>query len=284
MLSLEKNQQKREIDLLLSSSGVRAPCFVGALKGIKEKGYHIQRIAGTSGGAIIAAAYALDLDTEKLLRGSTEIPYETFRDFKLRNLLSLKNPSIYTGKHLDKYYQSIYGEATLKDFKIDCRIAVVTIAGRQRKILTAETHPDLPVWKAVRMSSTIPFIFPWCDLDGEPVTDGGLVTGLADMFPDKERPIVALRPRADHRLRKAIHNFQGRSVLLWNYIKIVAEYLADAVDEQHIPDKEWGRTIVIPTLEIGGFNFNLTAEDVEKLVQSGYDAVIASELLPVLSE
>lgn len=280
MSSLEQIRQQADLDVVLSSSGVRAPCFVGGLKAIEEKGYRIQRIAGTSGGAIVAAGYALGRTTSELYELCKTIPYHQFRDFRIFNLFSLTNPSVYTGKGLDTYYQSLYGNATLKDFQIDCSISVVTIMGRQRRILTRESHPDMPVWKAVRMSSTIPFIFPWYDLEGEPVTDGSLVTGMYDIFPNVVRPIVALRPRADYFLKRSFQQVRGKTTFLWNYLRIVAEHFLDAIDSQHVPENEWSRTIIIPTFEVGGFNFNLSSDDIERLVQYGYDAVTVSNLLP----
>lgn len=283
MSFLEKAGRTANLDVVLSSSGVRAPCFIGGLRALEEKGYTIQRIAGTSGGAIVAAAYALGYSVQEMSELVKSIPYSKFRDFRISNLLSLINPSVYTGKGLDDYYKQIYGEATLKDFKIDCSISVVTIMGRQRRILTRESHPDMPVWKAVRMSSTIPFIFPWYDLEGEPVTDGALVTGMYDIFPHESRPIVALRPRSDYFLKRNIQEVRAKTTFLWNYLRIVAEHFLDAIDSQHVPENEWSRTVIIPTFEIGGFNFNLTPDDVERLVQYGYDAVSVSNLLPPVS-
>jgi hypothetical protein len=209
---------------------------------------------------------------------STTIPYNDMRDFKVKNLFSLQNPSVYTGNALDALYQHLFGEATLKDFVIDCKVSVVTIVGRHRILLDRESHPDLPVWQAVRMSSTIPFIFPYLSLDGMPVTDGGLVTSLFDIFPESPRPVIGLRPRADHGFKKTIQDVKVSKLFLWNYLKILAEYFIDAIDNQHVPEVEWNRTIVIPTFQLGGFNFYLSPEDVTQLIQYGYNAVMTSEL------
>ena len=268
------------IDLILSSSGVRAPCFIGALEAVLDKGYNIHRIAGTSGGAVIAAGYALGMSTQEMREMAPQIPYSKFKDFQIRNLLSLKNPSVYTGQELDKFYHSVFGDATLKDFKIDCLISVVTIIGKERKLISKETHPDMPVWEAVRMSSSIPFIFPYLELEGKAVTDGGLYTHMSDIFPDNIRPVICLRPRADHFIKKMVQDVKVHKLFIWNYLKIVAEYFVDAVDNQHVPDDEWGKTIVIPTFEIGGFNFDLDSQAISRLVQYGYNAVIISNLLP----
>lgn len=276
----KKKPPSSQVDVVLSSCGVRVPCFVGALSALETRGYEIQRIAGTSGGAIIAAAHSLGMGIPEMLEITARIPYDSFRDFKIRNLLSAKNPSVYTGKALDKFYQELFGEAQLKDFKKDCYISVVTIIGRNRIVLSKNTHPDLPVWEAVRMSSTIPFIFPYHELEGIPVTDGGLVTGIFDIFPDNQRTTIALRPKANYFLKRVVQDVQVDSMFIWNYLKVLAEYFLDAVDNQHVPQGEWEKTIVIPTFDIGGFSFNITPEEVQKLVWSGYNAVMEADVLP----
>ena len=276
-------QKKQEIDLVLSSSGARAPCFIGGIEGILEKGYEIKRIAGTSGGAIVAAGYALGKTTEELRRLAPSAPYDKFKDYGLRNLLSLTNPSVYTGQELDAYYQDIFGDAKLKDFQIDCRISVVTIIGRERIILDRESYPELYVWEAVRMSSTIPFIFPYLKLDGKALTDGGLITDMFDIFPDDLRIKIALRPRANHGIKKTIQDVKASKLFLWNYIKILAEYFLDAIDNQHVPEAEWNNTIVIPTELLGAFNFDIGPDDIVELMDFGLAAVRQSEILPDLS-
>jgi hypothetical protein len=277
-MSLWGKNKTKDIDLVLASSGVRAPCFIGAIAALEERNYNIRRIAGSSGGAIIAAGYALGMSMDEMREIAATIPYKQMRDFKIKNFCSLRNPSVYTGQALDKFLQGIYGDATLKDFQIDCKISVVTIIGRNRILVDRESHPDLPVWRAVRMSSTIPFIFPYLDLDGEPVTDGGLVTSMFDIFPGNVRPVIGLRPRADYNLKKTVQDVKAYKLFIWNYIKIIAEYFIDAVDNQHVPQVEWNRTIVIPTFELGGFNFYIGPEQINTLIQYGYNAVMTDEL------
>ncbi len=52
-MSLFKTRRvNKNIDVILSSSGVRAPCFIGGLDAILEKGYHIHRIVGQRDQAI----------------------------------------------------------------------------------------------------------------------------------------------------------------------------------------------------------------------------------------
>ncbi len=277
-MSLWRKPTSKEVDLVLSSSGVRAPCFIGGIAALEENQYIIKRIAGSSGGALVAAAYALGMSTQQMKEVALSVDYERFMDFSLSNLLSVRNPSVYAGQELDSFYQDLFGNATIKDFEIDCSISVVTIIGRKRILLDRDSYPNLPVWKAVRMSSTIPFIFPYLELGNVPVTDGGLVAGMFDIFPNSPRPVIGLRPRADRRLQKITRHLESDKLFIWNYLRILAEYFLDALDNQYIPRYEWNKTVMIPTFEVGGFNFSLNSDAVAKLIQSGYDATMAAQL------
>ncbi len=73
-----KIKKPKELDLVLSASGVRAPCFIGGIEAIQEKGYQIKRIAGSSGGAIIAAGVALGMTLDELKEIAPSTPCQKF--------------------------------------------------------------------------------------------------------------------------------------------------------------------------------------------------------------
>ena len=50
------------IGVALSGSGVLLGAHIGALKAVEQAGFTVAEIAGTSGGAVIAASYAAGLD------------------------------------------------------------------------------------------------------------------------------------------------------------------------------------------------------------------------------
>ena len=53
--------------LVLSGSGTRYPCFIGAVKRLLEEGLEIEEVCGTSGGGIIAAGLGWKYDKENPL-------------------------------------------------------------------------------------------------------------------------------------------------------------------------------------------------------------------------
>ena len=94
---------------------------------------------------------------------------------------------------------------------------------------------------------------------------------------------IALRPRANHGIKKTIQDVKASKLFLWNYILILIEFFLDAIDNQHVPEVEWKNTIIIPTGLLGAFNFNIGPEDIIKWMDYGLEAVRQSEILPDLN-
>lgn len=62
---MQDDEDKMKIDLVLSGGGVKGQGVVGAVVALAEAGYKIQRVAGTSAGAITAALVAAFLKKER---------------------------------------------------------------------------------------------------------------------------------------------------------------------------------------------------------------------------
>ena len=59
--------KNKKIKLVLSGSGTKYPCFVGAIKKLLEEGYEIEEVCGTSGGALVASGLASYYDSKNPL-------------------------------------------------------------------------------------------------------------------------------------------------------------------------------------------------------------------------
>lgn len=74
-----------------------------------------------------------------------------------------------------------------KDFGKTFTCVTYDLTKNKRENLHPDTHPDLPCITAVRLSSTVPFIFPPYLYDGSQYVDGGLVCNFpADLISDSE--------------------------------------------------------------------------------------------------
>ena len=72
----------RPIQVALSGSGFLLPVHVGALQAIEDAGYAISALSGTSGGAIVAAIYAVQQDAQKLADLVLATDWRPFMDFE----------------------------------------------------------------------------------------------------------------------------------------------------------------------------------------------------------
>lgn len=67
-----------KIDTVFSGGGVKAFAFIGVLQALYEKNIEIERVAGTSAGAIIAAFVAAGYQPDKLEQLFCELDLRSF--------------------------------------------------------------------------------------------------------------------------------------------------------------------------------------------------------------
>ncbi|MCH9730926.1 MAG: patatin-like phospholipase family protein [Actinomycetia bacterium] len=92
------NQQRLEADLVLSGGGVKGIGLMGAAVALKDAGYSIQRVSGTSAGSFVgaivaAAAHGDQLDGNQLRELALSVQYQKFRDSRSVGGLPLIGPA-----------------------------------------------------------------------------------------------------------------------------------------------------------------------------------------------
>src|SRR5690606_2979123 len=74
--------QERRIDVVLEGGGVKGIALVGALAVLEEAGFSVNRVAGTSAGAIVGELAAARMPTSKMVEVMQELDYRRFQDAK----------------------------------------------------------------------------------------------------------------------------------------------------------------------------------------------------------
>ena len=69
-----------KIDGVFSGGGVKAYAFMGALQSIEENNLQLERVAGTSAGAIVASFIAASYRTEEINQLLQELDLQQFLD------------------------------------------------------------------------------------------------------------------------------------------------------------------------------------------------------------
>lgn len=205
-------------NLVFKGGGIRGLAYAGALKVLEKNNIlqQIERVAGTSAGAITAALVSLRLSHAETLAAlhtldHTKVPQTRINNTKTSEIISalgLRNGDLVcTSRLLNEFgwYSSLYfyewlqdtiakfcdgnRKATFQDFKEkgfrDLFIIASNLSKHRAELFSYETTPHVAVADAVRMSMSIPFFFQALRFDGEKFGQGDIYIdgGLYDNFP-----------------------------------------------------------------------------------------------------
>jgi len=159
----------KNVALILSSGGARGFAHIGAIKVLKQHGYNITSVAGTSMGALVGAIYAA---------GQLEVFEEWVRTLDVMEVLKLTDISLSSkgfvkGKKIMEKLKEIVPERSIEELHIPyCAVATNFIKGEEK------VFKEGNLFNAIRASISIPTVFqPW-QIDGDYFVDGGLVNPI----------------------------------------------------------------------------------------------------------
>jgi NTE family protein len=296
-----------KINAVFEGGGVKGIALAGALAAAEKRGVEFHQVAGTSSGSIIASLVAAGYKAEEM-RGLIEgTPFSSFLqrsrlfDTKLIGPLArlFIKKGLYSGEALERWIYDLLlakGIRTFADLQPG-QLRIIASDISQRKLLVL---PDditqygldpkkLPVAKAVRMSTSIPYFFDPVVLrkpiskrvKGESfanqfiyIVDGGLLSNFPLWIFDKHE-----NPLLDQMMPTIGFQLVGRGASNPNVIhgpismlRALFSTMLDAHDERYIEAQNRFRTIKIPTFGVSVTDFDISREQSLELYESGYRA------------
>lgn len=159
----------KTISLVLSGGGARGLAHIGVFKALEELNIPVDNIAGTSMGAIIAALFAMGNNSQE----STEI-IKNYLPKSSKIDLTFPYIAISSGKRASMGLQYIFGENTrIEDLWINFFCVSTDLISQNLFI-----HQQGQVWKALRSSMSLPFIYPPVSYEDHLLLDGGVLNNL----------------------------------------------------------------------------------------------------------
>jgi EmrB/QacA subfamily drug resistance transporter len=177
----------RSLGLVLAGGGARAFAHLGVLLELEEAGYRVDRLAGASVGAIVAAQYAVGRD-------AAEVEEVCYREFVRRKPFSdwtLPRHSLARGARTRAGLKRTLGADTVLD-GLPRQLHVVSTDLLSR---TRQVHSSGGLAEAVAASCRLPILFPpMATEDGRLLVDGGVLDNLpVDLLVERhEGPVVAV--------------------------------------------------------------------------------------------
>ncbi|QNH62555.1 patatin-like phospholipase family protein [Hymenobacter sediminicola] len=208
-------------NLVMEGGGIRGIAYGGALAELEQRGVlaGIRRVGGTSAGAIQAALLAVGYSPKEIIEVMNNTPVQRLNDGRLiffgGSTRLIKQYGWYRGDQFTQYLSELVARKThdpnltlgqlhtlVRQDSLHYRDLYTTgtnLTTQRVQVFSHETHPDMRVADAVRISMSIPLYFRAVLLDKqghvvrqpakgqavEVLVDGGLLANFPiDLFDD----------------------------------------------------------------------------------------------------
>lgn len=284
------------IDGVFSGGGIKDFALVGAYQVLEEQGFHFQRLAGTSAGALLAGFIAAGYTGKEIERILDEQdfkslldPRKAFLPFPFMKWFFLYwRMGLYQGNALEDWLseklaaKGIYTfgdlpEGSLKLIASDITNGKILILpdDLERYGILASTFP---LARAIRMSCGIPFFFEPVKMElgfGESlIVDGGVLSNFPIWLFNEpngksQRPVIGLKISRGHN-ETPVHIVNNSL----NLFEALFSTMQSAHDAKYISRKHEKNIIFIPVDDVKTTEVDLSSDTKLALMEKGRTSTI----------
>lgn len=158
------------VALVLGGGGARGFAHIGVIKALEELGIPVDRLGGTSMGAVIAAQYAGGLTPAEMV----ELNRKGWGGFRPHRDFTLPMVSLLSGRAAGRMLKMMFGDRTLEDLWLNCYCVSTNLSRAELMV-----HRRGPVRRWVRASISLPGSAPPLIGDhGDLLIDGGVLDNV----------------------------------------------------------------------------------------------------------
>ncbi len=260
-----------KISLVFGGGGLKGFAHIGVLKALEERGIRPHVVAGTSIGALIAAAYAGGMPVAEMERRARALTKpDLFRinhvGMVTRRMLS---PALYLARPLEKLIEEIVPAGTFRDFPRRLFVNTVDLEAASQVLWGLPGLEDVSVRDAVYASCALPGFFPPGLIGGRSCADGGIsdnVPALASSFGMDAVIAVDVGSSNIARARRIAN--KGFAAIYMRSAQIMMRALqAQQLDHWH------GPPLLLVRPAVWTFNWFSFAH-VDRIIQLGYESAV----------
>ncbi|MFD1038461.1 patatin-like phospholipase family protein [Virgibacillus byunsanensis] len=282
-----------KIDAVFSGGGIKGFAYIGALQSISENDLEMERVAGTSAGAIIASFLAADYTWDEIRDLFEEMDLKHFLDTSTLNriipfskwLFLYFQLGLYKGDKFENWLYNTLAKKGIISFK-DIKKGYLKVVVSDLSLGKLVVIPDdlervygidsayFPVSRAVRMSAGFPYFFMPKKLLGRSnhkslIVDGGLLSNFPLwVFNNggklRKRPILGIK------LTGFQEQYQAREIKnAFQMFHALFSTMMQAHDARYISKSQTNNIIFIPSENVDTINFKITDLVKKELIQTG---------------
>jgi len=179
----DMNSNNLKYACLFGGGAIRGMAHIGVVRALNEMGIGLGTLAGSSVGAIVAAALAVGYSDVELEKIFLSVDFELFRDINFTKGLALSKGDIFLDWMREiietKFYGVTYSKGknkpvTFADIDKDFVIITTDLTNFCCKEFSRITTPDFEVAEAVRISAGMPGLMRAIEVEDTTLVDGDL--------------------------------------------------------------------------------------------------------------
>ena len=153
----------KQLSLALSGGGAHAAAHAGVLKALDDEGVPVAGLAGVSGGALVAAAWAGGAKLDELVEQAARLhPWMWVRGW---------GGGLLSGSRLGAMIDEFLPVDSFEGLRVPLRVMATDVDSGQPVVFTSG-----PLRDPVRATCSFPGVFPPMQLGGQRLYDGGVTT------------------------------------------------------------------------------------------------------------
>lgn len=168
------------ISLVLGGGGLKGFAHIGALRAFEERGVHPSLVAGTSIGAMIAAAYVGGMPLAEMERRALALAKKDLFRIDHFSMVAKRMlaPALYLERPLMKLVEDIVPHGTFRDLQLPLLVNTTDLEDASQVLWGLPGLQDVTVAEAVYASCALPGFFPPGVLGGRTCADGGVIDNV----------------------------------------------------------------------------------------------------------
>ena len=258
-----------KVNLALSGGGIKGITHLGGLEALLEAEIEINRISGSSAGAIVAALYAAGYEIEELKEVILSKDFSSFKE-AFCPIRLIRSFGLFTGKNFLAWMEDLLAKKEIKyfkDLKLDTNIITAEVSSKEKKIFSVAKTPQIEVAKAVRMSIGIPIFYIPYLFAGDYYVDGGVVNNFPlRLFKDSNYPTIGF-------MIADLEDKPGELNNLIQYISNLVKMMISVNEEYQIESSDSYIARIETPGYIDALDFSISIQKKEMLYNIGYNSV-----------